>query len=152
MSRCTQPPDAGFSLLEMLTVLVILSCAAAVSLPSVWGRPVEPGLRAVALDMAAALRLARSRAIATNRPVRVYFDLEGRRYWLEGEARRRSVPGSLDIAATLSESGRMARGAGSYAFAADGSASGGAIELASAAGKATISVDWLTGRTHVAWH
>lgn len=142
---------AGFTILELLVVLTVLAAAAALVMPNVLRRPVEPGLRATALSLAASLRAARMEAVRLNKPSHLIIDLDARRYWIEGSASRRAIAPSLAIAATLADSGRISTGAGRYAFYPDGSASGGAITLAGSAGSATIAVNWLTGATEVAW-
>lgn len=150
---------AGFSLLEMLAVLAILAAAAALSLPNVWRRPVEAGLRATALDMAGALRSARMEAIRRNRASAFVIDIEARQYWAEGGGPRRAIPAAISVEATLPESGRLTGGAGRYAFYPDGSAGGGAIHLTGPGGGqgrgedagATIAINWLTGAAEVTW-
>jgi general secretion pathway protein H len=136
----------------MIVVLAILASAAALALPNVWRRPLDAGLRATALDMAGALRSARQEAIRRNGANGFTIDLEKRQYWAEGVGRRRAIPGTLSIDATLPESGRLAQGAGRYIFYPDGSSSGGSIRLSAADASATIGVNWLTGSAEVTWH
>ncbi len=89
--------------------------------------------------VAGTLRLARSRAIATDRPVPVRFD-----------------PGSLSIqigadpARALPKGIGMSVGASVILFRPDGSSSGGLVELAGSGRTAQVGVNWLTGRVAVA--
>jgi len=124
----------GFSLLEMIVVLVILGLAMGLVLAR--GPLHSPRLDAqvAARDLASALRVARGRAIAEDRPVAVA--LAGRVYQIEGSAAR-SVPS--DVTLTGNEAIR---------FAPDGSSSGGVIVVQAAASRVAVLVDWLTGRVH----
>jgi len=84
--------------------------------------------------LTAALRLARSRAIAQDRDVAVVtgasgFSLDGGAVW------------GLPAGQALSVSRVI--------FTPDGEASGGMILLASASARVAVSVNWLTGRVRV---
>jgi prepilin-type N-terminal cleavage/methylation domain-containing protein len=75
-------PQAGFTLLELLVVLGILSVLVGVSVPQFRGTFRHLQLQVVASDVATLLTYAGRRAVATGEVLRVHFDVEGRRYWL----------------------------------------------------------------------
>jgi general secretion pathway protein H len=75
-------PQAGFTLLELLVVLVILSVLVGVSVPQFRGTFRQLQLQVVASDVATLLTYAGRRAVASGEVLRVHFDVEGRRYWL----------------------------------------------------------------------
>lgn len=131
---------AGFTLLEVLVVLAVLGLMAALVVARDYGR--HPGLeaRAAALTVAQALRTARGRAIATDRSVLVSVNPERRALRIGEDPPLRLAP-SL----TVTHLG----GPGTIRFAADGSASGGTIELRDGTQRVLVSVDWLTGRVSV---
>ncbi len=141
--------DRGFTLIEILVVLVILALAAGLIVSRGPLRSQRLETDAAARNLAGALRLARAEAIRQNRPVGVSVDALGHAYRV-GAALPQSLPASLAISVTavagLTAGGRIA----AIGFAPDGSSSGGRIELAERGRVVRIGVDWLTGRVSVA--
>lgn len=140
---------AGFTLIEMVVVLAILSVMLLLIVGQ--GPPVTHGLtaRATAAELAASLREARSRAIVENRPVSLIVDLSERHYRI-GDRPAIALPPDLPLALfTVRGEVRNATEAG-IRFEPDGSSSGGRIELGDGSGRLQIGVDWLTGGVSVA--
>jgi len=135
----------------MVVVLVIAGLA--LTLVMTRGVPRSPGLEArlAASDVAQALRLARGRAIAGNRPVGFTLDV-ARHVWRVDGGQPQPLPADLSVALNVVAS--VSRGAGAEAgrivFAPDGSSSGGTVELAAADTRLAVGVDWLTGRVAIA--
>ena len=100
-------------------------------------------MRQAAGLVAGTLRVARSRAIASNRPVPVRFD-PGAATLQIGGLPPRSLPPGVALAVTGAEAGQV------IIFRPDGSSSGGAVQLGVAGRRAAIDVSWLTGRVAVA--
>lgn len=136
--------DAGFTLIEMLVVLVILGVAGALLLARGPARSAGLEARAAASEIVQTLRLGRSRAIATNRPVLVRLGLRTHRLSLDGVARP-VLPNSITLAAVMAD-GTVPAGVAVFVFAPDGSASGGRVALESGGRRIAMTVDWLTGR------
>jgi len=140
---------AGFTLIELLVSLavlgLVLSLIAGYKPP--WSRGL--GLRATAAELAAGLRLARSEAILSNRPVVLDLDLAGHRYRV-GTGTPRHLPADLSLE-LLTISGEALNGReGAIRFNPDGSSTGGRISLADERRRLSVGVDWLTGRVSVA--
>src|ERR1700745_984745 len=108
-SRCKPPPrpqpsgsrprslhGAGFTLIELLASLAVLGLALSLiaGYKPPWSRGL--GLQATAAELAAGLRLARSEAIQSNRPVAFDLDLIGHRYRV-GTATPRHLPPDLSL-------------------------------------------------------
>jgi prepilin-type N-terminal cleavage/methylation domain-containing protein len=74
--------QAGFTLLELLVVMLILSVLVGVSVPQFRGTFRHLQLQVVASEVATLLTYAGRRAVARGEVLRVHFDVEGRRYWL----------------------------------------------------------------------
>jgi len=125
----------GFSLLEMIVVLAILGLALGLVLTRGPMHSPRLDVQVAARDLAGALRVARGRAIAENRPVAVAF--AGNLYRIDGSAVQQ-VP--RDVTLT---------GSAAIRFTPDGSSSGGIVMVAAAALRTAVLVDWLTGRVHV---
>src|SRR6516162_4730757 len=86
----------GFTLIELLVSLAVLGLALTLiaGYKPPWSRGL--GLRATASELAAGLRLARSEAIRTNRPVVFDLDLTGHRYRV-GTGTPRQLPANLSL-------------------------------------------------------
>jgi general secretion pathway protein H len=136
------PAEAGFTLLEMTIVLVILGLA--LGLLALRGPMRSRGLelRAATEQLAQTLRAARAEAIAGDHAVDVTLPPGGYRL---GTGRFHPLPGFSLSATTPVGAARPA-----IRFAADGSSSGGVVAVADGARKTQIAVDWLTGRVRIA--
>lgn len=130
---------AGFTLLELTVVLVILALVGGLVLTRAPSRGGTIDLRAATSLVAGTLRVARTRAIAANRPVPVRFDPADAALQLGADPVRRLPPGVRIAAADLA-----------ILFRPDGSSSGGTVDLAGGASTARIAVNWLTGRVAIA--
>jgi type II secretion system protein H len=80
--RDARPGQSGFTLLELLAVVMIVGLVSSLALPYI-GRQSSRTLRSEAQQLAAALELARERSVVTGVPHRVQLDLEASRYWIE---------------------------------------------------------------------
>ncbi|MBN1830325.1 MAG: GspH/FimT family pseudopilin [Deltaproteobacteria bacterium] len=68
----------GYSLFELLVVLIIIGMAAALVTPRITGTLSSTNLKTAVKKIAAVLRYARSQAVAEERVVTVRFDLDAR--------------------------------------------------------------------------
>ena len=131
----TGPAQRGFTLIEMIVVLAVLSLMLALVLTHGPARSERLTVAAAARDVAGTLRVARARAIAQNRVVGVHLAPNG--YQLDGAAVRR-----MPQAVVLS-------GPTVIAFHPDGSSSGGSIAVQGGGMRDAVVVNWLTGRVRV---
>lgn len=83
--------ERGFSLIELIVVLVILGLAAAVTAPFIFWTLERVEIRSAVKEIASSLRYARSVAISEKKEMRFYMDLDERLYWLD--TRREERPG-----------------------------------------------------------
>jgi general secretion pathway protein H len=136
-----RPPrraSGGFTLIEMIVVLVILGMAMAIVVGFLPRRTTTVELAAATARITGALRLARSQAMAESRPVRFVVTPDGHGVRLE------------NTAITLGPSvALIMTGPRLITFAPDGSASGGSLKVLIGGRQQLINVDWLTGRTFV---
>ena len=139
---------AGFTLIEMLVVLVILGLTVALIVSRGPARSTGFDLRATAGDIAQQLRLARSEAIATDRITRFTLDPAERRYETNGNVGP-LLPPELALSMTT-VTGGTPRPLAAITFAPDGSSSGGRVVLVAGANTVAVVVDWLTGRVVIA--
>ncbi|MCS4249437.1 Tfp pilus assembly protein FimT/FimU [Pseudomonas sp. BIGb0164] len=129
----------GFTLLEMLVVILLISLAA-----SLLGLGVRQGLqvakerRAVG-QMVEALRATRAGAIIGGQAARTEFDLPARTFQAPGRARQQ-WPEPLKVTLHTAEQVGPA-----VEFYPDGSSTGGNLLLASGTRRWRIDIGWLTG-------
>lgn len=123
--------QAGFTLIEIIIVMVILGLVAGLVLVRQPSHSAGLNTDATARALGDALRLARSRAIAQDREVTVLTANEG--FSLDGGAVRRLPAGQ-----TLS--------LGRVIFTPDGGSSGATFLLTAGARRIAVEVNWLTGR------
>lgn len=145
---------AGFSLIEMLVVLLIMSFLAGVAALTGAGRS-HAELMNSASEVAGLLREIRARAGNANRPQRVVADVELNRLWAETaepSGRVVAVPRALRISLITIGAEALSAARGAILFFPDGSSTGGGVrlELAHRQGETiVVSVDWLTGRVAI---
>jgi type II secretion system protein H len=85
MSR--NPNNKGFTLVEMLVVVVIVSIMNVAIVAEMHGTFQDALLRSTGRELAGACNVASSRAIAINRPHRIRLDRFAHRYFLEKSTR-----------------------------------------------------------------
>ena len=130
--RGKERDNAGFSLIELIGVLAILTVSIALVLSRA---PLHGGrldLDAAAREVAGSLRLARAQAIVTNRTV--FWTAGPAGFGVEGHSPQRVI-GTVII-----------QDASAIVFAGDGSSSGGLVFVRSGDRNIGINVHWMTGR------
>jgi general secretion pathway protein H len=131
--------ESGFTLIELLAVLVLAGLAMALVPPLL-----DKGGDRARLDhdrraILDSLRQARSDAIVSGRTVAFKVDAETHRYGVGKTDKRLEDGVELSVETPLAHSGEIH-------FFADGSASGGLIDLVNVAGRDRMQIDWLTGK------
>jgi general secretion pathway protein H len=139
----------GFTLLEMLLVLVIAASGYALVVRFTTGGVSGAELKSAARAVAAGLRDARGTAIATQRTAALTLDLEGRSFEVSGGRRPRSLPERLELKLYTAQSEIVDERRGAIRFYPDGSSTGGRVTVASGERKLLVDVDWLTGRVSI---
>ncbi len=139
----------GFTLLEMIIVLVILGLVMGLALTRGPMRGPMLEATAAAREIAQTLRLARSSAIANNRTVTVVVDVAQRSFRVDA-APPRVLPAGVTVSVTAVAGETRGANLGAISFEPDGSSSGGRIELVTGTHHLQVGVDWLTGRVSLA--
>lgn len=141
--------DGGFTLLEMLVVLSILSLTAVIALPQASGTWHGKALEAAAVGLAAEFKSARAAAIRSNTEQALSIDTATRRYVREGWSEARALTGSFDVTLDTIRGEQSGPATGRIRFYPDGSATGGRVVLSNGSRRAIVAIDWLTGGTRV---
>ena len=132
----------------MIIVVAVLGLALALVVNRGPMRSPTMEMRAAVNQVAQALRVARSKAIAFNDPVRFAVDLPSHGFRVDNEQPIR-LPKSVAITMIAASDALVGGKAAMIRFNGDGSTSGGRIELTDGRRAAHIAVDWLTGRVSV---
>jgi general secretion pathway protein H len=132
--------ERGFSLIELIVVLAILSIVAVAVAPLA-----TPWRRGTLIDVAArevvlGLRAARAAAIYGNKETVFTLDGAAGHYWSDGAPAPKTLPGRITAAFAPGTS------LGRIRFFPDGGASGGTIVLRDTYRSASIRIDALSGR------
>ena len=140
---------AGFTLLEILLVLVIIAGATLLAMAAFGGGMRGMQLHASAKEIAAQLRFARAVAISSGEPQDVVID-PGARSWRGAKGRSGSLPGEGEVVFTGAGAAQFAdaadaEGKGVVRFFPDGAATGGRVRLLANGAGWDVDVRWLTG-------
>ena len=146
-------PASGFSLLEMMLVLVLVAAATLLAVSALGGGMQGMQLRSGAKDLAAQFRFARAVAISSGQPQDVVVDPQGRR-WQGAKGRSGNLPDGGEIVFTGARAEQFARGPvdtgkGAVRFFPDGAATGGRVRLLANGAGWDVDVGWLTGEVRV---
>lgn len=140
----------GFTLLELLLVLLLLGLAYGLTGPLFGNKPAGTEMRDATRQLAAGLRKARSVAIAQRRDAALTLDVEARTFSVTGDPRVYALPRLLDYTLYTASAEVLQDRVGSIRFFPDGSSTGGRVTASAPEGPSqSVDVDWLTGRTNV---
>ena len=148
-ARSLQPRRArGFTLLEMLAVILLIGIAAAAVSVSVSQGLASARVNAASVEMAAALRATRAQAIVTGKEQ--VFDVDIRKNTYRGvDHRDVRLPSGMKLAITSAKEDQPDNHTGRIRFFPDGSSTGGHITLQREQRKWQVNVSWLTGAVSV---
>lgn len=141
-----RPAQHGFTLLEMLMVIVLIAVAVGLVSYGVTRGLDNVRAREAARTLALALRGARTQAITSGVPASVSFDLAARRYVAAG-GHVQPLPTGMTVQLTTAAVLRQGQHA-DVAFFPDGSSTGGSIRLAKDRRTWRVDIAWLTGDVH----
>jgi general secretion pathway protein H len=127
--------ERGFTLVELLIVLAIMTLGAAIAFPFLARKAPAAALAEATQEMRVALSGARSMALAEDRDVMIGGDMGG--YRIDGVHHDFTAGGGVRVEIA---------GAAHISFFPSGGASGGRIVLRSAAARREIDIEALTGR------
>jgi general secretion pathway protein H len=141
-AKSTKP--RGFTLLEMLAVIILIGIAAAAVSISVAHGLASARINAAAGELAASLRATRTQAIV--RGEQRVFEVDTRGAIYRGADRRDvRLPKGLELSVTSAASDQSGGDVARIRFFPDGSSTGGRITLRSGQREWHVNVSWLTG-------
>ena len=141
--------SCGFTLLELLVVMLIVGLLVALVPPLFSGAVPGAKLKAAVRDLAVTLRLARNQSITRDVETQVYLNLESPAYAI-GKQAPRAFPAGVELKVPpVPGQGALAAKRHVVRFFSDGSSSGTLITLSRGARSYDIHVGWLTGRVTI---
>ncbi len=141
----------GFTMLEMIAVLLVIALVAALSPPLFSSGVSASQHRAAARDVAQMLRLARTEAVAKRTDIGVDFNLEQRTMQMPTASNKRiaKIPEGIEIKLTTTAAETKSETLASVRFYPDGGATGGRVSLKVREREYRVDIDWLTGRVSI---
>lgn len=141
---------AGFTLLELLAVIVIMALVYVLVPAMFFSGASSSDLRKSSRDIASGLRQARSEAVNLRRDTSLTLDLDKRSFTLSGHEKIYSLPDTVELKLFTSQAEIVNEKQGAIRFFPDGSSTGGRVTVASGDRKFLVDVDWLTGKVSIA--
>jgi general secretion pathway protein H len=136
----------GFTLLELLIVLVIIVLGFSVVALNMSSGAGAFAHKAAVRDVVSALRYARGQALMAHREMTVAFDLTSNTYKISGREETYQIPDSIEVTVVTAQSELTGEGQGNIRFFADGSSTGGRVVLDRGEVSKQIDINWLTGQ------
>ncbi|KAF1714241.1 type II secretion system protein GspH [Pseudoxanthomonas yeongjuensis] len=146
---CASGRAPGFTLLEVLVVLIIIAMATTLAAMVFSGGLDGMRLRSSSKEIAAQLRYTRTQAIASGQPQRFTIDPRGHRWQAAGN-RQGKIPPSLGVDFIGAREVQPRAGEGGILFFPDGASTGGRVRLSVKRAAWRIDVSWLTGEVTLA--
>lgn len=134
----------GFTLLEMIVVMLIIAMMASLLGTSVVGRMDSVKVATAARDLTAALRYTRSQAVLHREEKFLEVNLDTRSYVAAGQ-KPVQLPESMELKLLTAQSEVSSDKVGRIRFFADGGSTGGRVTLISGGREWKVKVSWLTG-------
>jgi prepilin-type N-terminal cleavage/methylation domain-containing protein len=137
--------NRGFTLLEMILVMFLIALIIGISAVVFTRSLPSQKVDAVAREIIATFRQARSNATASGKWQVLIVDIEGRTFGIEGGGEPRPIPQDVSIRIIDPLYGEILTGAYKFVFAPSGVAEGGTIILSAGKKIVTIETDPIIG-------
>lgn len=134
----------GFSLLEMIAVVVLIAIAVTVASISFSKSLGSAKIKAASRDLVAALRYTRGQAIVKGEQKTLDVDLDAMSYTVPGKDPVK-FPDKIEVKLLTAQNELINDRAGRIRFYPDGSSTGGHISVIAGAREWRVNVGWLTG-------
>lgn len=139
---------SGYTLTELLVVLLILSIALTGSVMFALGRSGQASLPRLSSQIAALIGSASTRSILTQSDVLVVIDPTTNEVSTAGESSIR-IPERISVEIVTAKSEVVDRRLAAIRFFPGGGSTGGSIRLSDNEAVVSIDIDWLTGRVSI---
>jgi len=140
----TPSAERGFTLVEILVVIMIMGAVAAMIGSAMGYSLTGQQMRSASRDLIAALRYTRGQAIVKREPQVLMLNVDEKSYRAASRAPVR-LPEQFDLAIETARQEMVSQGEAGIRFYPDGSSTGGNIELSRGDTVWRIDINWLTG-------
>lgn len=134
----------GFTLVELLVVMVIIALMLGLVATSLSRSISGAEMRSAAHKMIAELRYTRTQAILQKSEQVFLVDTDSKSYQAPGRDKV-VLPAGMDVVLTTARTELTAENAGGIRFFPDGGSTGGRVDLYTKGREYTVNVAWLTG-------
>jgi general secretion pathway protein H len=141
--------QGGFTIIELLVVMVIMAMAYTLAGPMVSSGVSGTELKASARQLAAGLRKARSDAISRRREAVLTVDVEAHQFRLSDDPRVYQLPKNVAVKLFTAQSELVNGTTGSVRFFPDGGSTGGRITVSARDRNYDVDINWLTGQVAI---
>jgi general secretion pathway protein H len=148
LKPCKPHGHRGFTLVEMLVVLVIASLVLTLVGTSISRSIGGAEMRTAGKKLAASLRYTRTRAIISKSEQVFLVDTEGKTY-TAAERKPVELPEGMNVLLTTARSELTSENVGGIRFYPDGGSTGGSVQLEANKRLYIINVAWLTGEATI---
>lgn len=139
----------GFSLLELLTVLAIVTLIISLTVPNLSNTYNRYQLKSLSRDVAGALQKTRLKAISSGEKQSWLVSLDSDEYWHGNESHKIPLPNSVMIEVTTAAGEVVSSKLAAISFFPDGTSTGGQVRLERDEGIFYVQVDWLLGTVKI---
>lgn len=148
-SRILHRATAGFTLVEVMAVMVIVALMAGLVATSLSRSVSGAEARVAARKIVASLRYTRTQAILKKEQTVFIVDTGERSYQAPGQEPVK-LPEGMDVLLTTARSEMTSEDAGGIRFFPDGGSTGGHVDLIVNGREYRVDVAWLTGEATLA--
>lgn len=147
--RCQPGHASGFTLLELLIVLVISALLIGTVVPNFGPGIARAQLYSATRDVASALRHTRGQAMNTGQDALFELNTAQHTYRVTGRPKVYQLPGDIELGLFTTSTETVDEGIGRIRFFPDGSATGGRVTLIGAKQTRVVDINWLTGEVRM---
>jgi len=139
----------GFTLIEMIVVIVIVAIMATVVATNIGSGNRTATLRGAAREISSALRFARGHALTHSKETSLKFNLKNNSYQVTHKNKTFNISKDIEVSLDVAQSQVAEDQVGAIRFFSDGSSTGGRITLEIEESKYQLDVNWLTGQVEI---
>ncbi len=139
----------GFTLIEMIVVIVLVAIMATVVVSNIGAGSATATLNGAAREISSALRYARGHALTHSKETSFTFNLKDNSYQVTHKNKKYNISGDIEVTLDVAQSQVSEDEVGAIRFFPDGSSTGGRVTLEMGENKRQVDVNWLTGQAEI---